>query len=146
MPDVTRDWMAAAACTEGPRPEVTFADLPQQHQSEVVRLALVAAATVAYFVTAVTLAPPLSSRSLAAPAPLPVPARSRPVAPEGRTIDSSPAPRPLRKPTVQSRDGAQAVDSRDAPPDASAARLTASRRNIFSRFFRGLLRGVAPAA
>jgi len=69
MADLAGNWLTAAACSTGPRPAATFAELPRQHQDEVVRLGFAAAAAVAYFVTLAVLARPIPSRSLAA-APL----------------------------------------------------------------------------
>jgi len=145
MPDVTRDWMAAAACSEGPRRQVTFTDLPEHHQSEIVRLAIVAAATTAYFVGAITLGPPLSSRSLTASAALPRPAQPRRVAIDARTIDAPLVPAPTKKRIARPRTAVEVVALTDPRPDPAAAPAAPPRRSVFSRFFHGLLRTIGPA-
>jgi hypothetical protein len=146
MAEGTCDWMTAAACSEGPRLEVTFADLPEHHQSEIVRLVLVAAATTAYFVAAMAFGQPLASRNLTASARLPAPGQPRPVVIEVRAADTPPPPRASKRHTVQPSDAVEVVAFRDAGPDAPPARPASPRRNVFSRFFRGLLRSVGPAA
>jgi hypothetical protein len=138
-----QDWMTAAACAEGPRPRVTFADLPPQHQEELVRLALVAAAATAYFVTLVLLSNPLPSRSLAARAALPDPTGTRPIVLEARleraTVDVVPA----RPRTSRPRPAVGLADLRE-PVVSTPATSSAPRRNPFSRFLRGVLHAVAP--
>ena len=134
------DWMTAAACAEGPRPTVTFADLPPQHQGELVRLAIVAALSAAYFVTLVVAAP-LASRSLAARSELPraLPARSPALAPQllRAAVETASERRPATRPRP-----AVALASFREPVGDPPATSSSPRRNPFSRFFRGVLRTV----
>ncbi len=139
MSDQARDWMTAASCTEGPRPSVTFSDLPRRYRGEMVRFAIVAAASSAYFVTLVILSRPLPSRSLLNDAALPGGVASRPILLDARLTDlPAPvarvrAPR-LRRPValVALREPPPAIDT--VPDEVEAPR----RRNVFSRFFRGV--------
>lgn len=147
MADPTEGWMAAAACREGPRRAVTFRDLPEQQQSEVVRLALFAAATTAYFVSAAIAGLPLASRSLAAHATLPAAAQPRVVMVDARAADIVPVPRAPKKRAAPPRAHVEVAALRDpADAEATPSPSTSPRRNVFSRFFRGLLRSVEPAA
>ena len=66
------DWLNAAACFSGPQPPATFADLPKQHQDDMLRLGFVAVMAVAYFVTLAIMTQPIPSRSLVAPSTLPI--------------------------------------------------------------------------
>jgi hypothetical protein len=156
MGDGSRDWLSAAACTEGPRPAVTFADLPPQHQEEMVRLALVAAAAAACFVLAVWSAP-LASRSLAARTVMPqadppqsaaLAARAAALAAQAAALD---APRPVTsldtlpaRPRVSRPRPAVTLAALREPIGGRPATMPAPRRSPFSRFFRGVLRTVSP--
>jgi hypothetical protein len=150
MGERTGDWLTAAACSAGPRPAATFADLPRQHQDEVVRLGFTAAAAVAYFVTLGILARPIPSRSLQAHTVLPAAAAPRFELPVWQRVDAVGAARPLPSPGVRPRAASELATAQT--PAATAERRAVDapppqpRRNMFSRFFRGVWRSVTPAA
>jgi hypothetical protein len=156
MGDDSRDWLSAAACTEGPRPAVTFADLPPQHQEEMVRLVLVAAAAAACFVLVIWSAP-LASRSLAGDTAMPNadPPPSAALAARAAALSAQAAaletPRPLAvndtapaPPRVSRPRPAVTLAALREPTGGRPASTSAPRRNPFSRFFRGVLRTVSP--
>jgi hypothetical protein len=142
--------MAAASCSEGARAATTFTDLPRQQQREMMRLALVATVSTAYFITLAVLARPLPSRNLVSTAELPDPAAPRTVLLEA---DSAPVVTLTRRPvrTRTSRPRASVVLAAYEEPIAGnearpAAPLRAQRRgNVFSRFLRTVFRGQPPA-
>lgn len=153
MSSEIRHWMAAAACAEMPRAAVRFADLPVRQQRDLVRAGLAAGATSAWLVALGIVASPLPSRSFAAHAVLPGAAATRPpVVLEARAAAVMPetmAPlRLLPRPRPQlalaqaswSEPLAAATGASVDPPQPPR------RRNVFSRFFRGVLRGVHAAA
>ena len=137
------DWLAAAACAEGPRLEVTFADLPRQHRGELVRFVAVAAASVTYFVTLAMLGAPLPSRSLAAGAALPHAGPSRAPVLEARLAQAAVEPAPLRPRSSAARPAVRLAALRE-PVGGPPSLKSSPRRNPFSRFFRGVLRTVTP--
>jgi hypothetical protein len=145
------DWIGAASCCEGPRPAATFGDLPRAHQREMVRFAVAAALTTAFFLMLGALTRSLPSRSLAARAVPPDAEAShvalldaRPITPRGRSSPRSPLERAARsRPTNQLAllSEPPGDDSRTAP----AAPRPERRRNIVSRFFVGVFRGASTA-
>lgn len=142
--------MAAASCCEGSRAATTFTDLPRPQQREMMRLALVATVSTAYFITLAVLARPLPSRNLVSRAELPDPATPRTIllAAEAVTPAATLAPRPMR--TRATRPRAEVVLAAYEGPIAGndprpAAPLRQQRRgNVFSRFLRTVFR-VQPA-
>lgn len=139
MANDAKDWMVAAACVEGPRPKVTFGDLPRQHQEDILRLAVVAVASTAYFITLVVLSAPLASRSLVAHATLPHPGVARSPVLEARVARVEPVSTPRR--VLRPRPDATLAVLRE-PASVSLAARSTPRRNPFSRFFRGILHTV----
>ena len=156
--------MAAVACAQPPRRTVTFADLPPQHQREVVRVSLAAAATSALFITLAIVTRPIPSRSFVATGtvpyfivtPQPVRIVTAPAAaavaslavPDAFTAHNPGGMAPLRVSTVRPRDGVLLASLRESP-DITRSESSPDRkrrRNVFSRFFRGMLRGFQPAA
>ena len=149
MSTEARDWMTAVACAEGPRPTVTFTDLPRQHRGEMLRFALVAAVSTAFFVTVGVLAQPLSSRSLAAAAALPDSSLSRAALLETRVAAEPPlfTPERLRRPAPRPGTGVRTVTVEEPRPSQTLqSRDRSRRRNVFSRFFHGMLRTVTTSA
>jgi hypothetical protein len=136
-------WMVAAACSEGPRAQRPFVRLPRAYRQEMLHFALVAAASSAFFVALAMLLRPLPSRSLAAHGRLPASSSTRAAALEARlalATDAPPPPRLRRRPAPQRSEVAVAAMAADPIPAASPVR----RRNVFSRFFRGMLARTAP--
>ncbi len=150
MANEARDWMTAASCAEGPPPSVRFADLPRQDQGEVLRVALVAAASTAYFITLAILARPLASRSLQGDAALPHPGMARSPILDARLVDDPVPPAGDRTRLARPRAGLELTSLRepvaDEPASAPIADTPPRRRNVFSRFFRGVLHGFQPPA
>jgi hypothetical protein len=153
MSTQAQDWMLAASYCEGPRPAVGFGDLPRQHQSAMLRLGLVAAASTAYFIALGVLAQPIPSRSLPLDAALPAALAARPALLDARLEMPvvTPSTRPSwRHRTVRQHDTLEVVALQ--VPTGDADRQTNDprperRRNIFSRIFRGVWRSAqAPAA
>jgi hypothetical protein len=148
MEDRAHDWMVAAACSQGPRPEPVFATLPRAYRADMLRLALVAAASSAFFVTLAILLRPLPSRSLAAHAMLPDPSASRAAALDARMVFATDVPAPprlRRQRTAHARyelAAIPAVEDADAPGSLSAR--PPRRGNVLTRFFRGILGRPAP--
>jgi hypothetical protein len=144
MQDRAEDWIAAARCHAGPRIEATFADLPDAHQDEMVRFGLLAAASSAFFIALGMMLTPLPSRSLTSFAALPHPVPMRAPLLETRlastteTIPAAPArPRSVRlRPSFELAALQAPIATR---PTAAPAREE-RRRNVFSRFFRSLVR------
>jgi hypothetical protein len=148
MAGLTSDWIGAAQCCEGPRPVASFGDLPRAHQHEMLRFVAVAAASSAFFVTLWILSRPIPSRSLVAHAALPQPLPAQPLAIDLRPaapIETAPR-RPAREPRLRASyqlvSAGQAIDARAARSAAAPER----RRNVFSRFFRTIIRTVQPPA
>jgi hypothetical protein len=103
-----------------------------------VRLAIVAAASSAYFITLMILSRPLPSRSLLNDAATPKGIGSRPILVDARLTATTPparvrAPR-LRRPVELAalQEPPTAIDA--TPDEVEAPR----RRNVFSRFLRGV--------
>ena len=128
-------WMVAAPCSEGPRPEATFATLPPAYRQELLRFALVAAASSAFFVTLALLLRPLPSRNLAAHAVLPVSPSPRAAAFNARmSVTTDAALRPSlrrRAPHTRYEPATVEVIASAAPPTR--------RSNVLTRMFRGIL-------
>jgi hypothetical protein len=158
MASDARDWIGAAPRCEGSWPAATFTDLPRKSQWELMRLAFAATLSTAYFVAAAVLARPLPSRSLAAhiilpeatvvPAALPDVSLDASVSLEASVVAPSQLPmleRAMRQgPTMKlaSLHKPLADDSPMVPAPPRSER----RRNIFSRFFRGVFHGTSAAA
>jgi hypothetical protein len=147
------DWIGAASCCEGPRPTVTFADMPHEHRRDIVVVAFAAALSSTYFLTLGILLQPIPSRSLAAHVVAPPAAVSpdvvisdaAPAAPQAVPVVAPPrrthhAVRPLA--SVQLASLNETVEPVRA---VSAAPQEERHRNVVSRFFRGVFRGGAPA-
>jgi hypothetical protein len=146
-----QDWIVAAACCEGPRQCVTFADLPPQHRRDMVLVAFAAALSTAYFVTLGILMQPIPSRSLAAQIvmPKPVVIHAAVVDPEpGLPIDM-PSRHPARprapRPVSAIQLASVSVPSGDTRI-GSAAAPREHRPNFLGRFFRSVLRTGRPKA
>jgi hypothetical protein len=156
--------MTGAACAEGPAPVVTFLDLPRHHRNEVLRFALVGAASTAYFVAVAILAAPLPSRSLAANAALPHPGIARSSALEATFTPPAIDVPPVRPRAIRARPlGALAALREPAGDPAPVPALAAlrdpagdpsgdpaptpapPRRNAVSRFFHGVFHSLQPA-
>ena len=147
-----QDWIVAASCCEGPRPCVTFADMPLAHRRDMAGIAFAAALSTAYFVTLAILLQPIQSRSLAAQVPMPQPvvasaavATASPVLPldgPSRRLPRHRAARPLS--------AIQLASSTEAPSgdraSASAAVQQERRRGFFGRVLHGVLRTPRPKA
>ncbi len=141
--------MTGAACSEGPAPVMTFLDLPRHQRNEVLRFALVGAASTAYFVAVAILAAPLPSRSLAANVVLeaaftppaidvlpvhPRVIRARPVVAVAALHEPPDDPGPV-----------QALAALDDPAGDPAPTPAPPRRNALSRFFHGVFHSRQPA-
>jgi hypothetical protein len=141
-----QDWIDAAACCEGPRPCVAFADMPEKHQRDMLFVAFSSALSITFFVTLGILLQPIPSRNLVASVPMPPPLLVSYVTP----IDPAPvvrldAPlrrlprprslRPLSSVQLASVSGSPASDSRT---NASAAGQK-PRSNFLGRLVRGVL-------
>jgi hypothetical protein len=143
MTDQARDWMVAASCCEGPRPAVTFSDLPRAHRDELLRFALVAAASSAFFITVALVMRPLPSRSLTTAAALP-----HHVPPRGMLLEARdsaapiPAPQRLRARVVRARVVEEVADESTSP---ALSQLSGRRGNVFTRLLRGVFRRPAAA-
>src|SRR5437764_875341 len=145
------DWMAAVACAQAPRRAVTFADLPPQYRRDLLRISLASSVTSAIFVALAILAHPLPSRSFvsasAAPNAVVAPAPLRSAVPSLAAAVA--LPRPSRAAAMRPRAAIQVAALREvqaaAPPPSAEPPRPDRRRNVFSRFFRGVLRGFQPA-
>src|SRR3954465_15704282 len=115
MTDRQQGWLTAASCHEGPAPTARFADLPHEHQNEIVRVGLLAAASTAFFIGVGMILTPLPSRNLASHAVLPHAMPVRPAVLEARltvpAADVAP-PRALRGRTVRLRPSIEAATLR----------------------------------
>lgn len=142
-----RDWIDAASCREGPRPPAAFADLPRRHQHEMLRFAFAAVLSSAFFISLGVLGRPLPSRSLAAPVVLADAAALARPAWLGASQSAPGRPRPRLGPAVR-RPQVELTSLREAAPDGARTVPDApkARRNVFSRFFSGVLRTVSTAA
>ncbi len=147
-----QDWIVAASCCEGPRPRVTFSDMPRRYQRDVLSIAFAAAISSAYFLTLGMLTQPLASRSLpprmltpasvVARGPLfagdstPPIAPPRTIVPRAR-ISRSRVPHPLASAQLAVMIEARDRDSRPVSVER--------RPNFLGRIFRGVLhRSVQP--
>jgi hypothetical protein len=152
MSDRARDWLVAAACCEGPRPAATFADLPRQHQRQIVRIAAATAAAAAYFIVLAIHVRPVPSRSLLTAAALPnTPPVPRPALLDARPIAAidppSSQPGAARAARASGLYELAAVGKPSADDRATGTTARQERRgNVFSRFFRGVRRSLQPAA
>jgi hypothetical protein len=146
MADRVGDWLVAAACREGPQPRATFADLPQQHKREFVRFAIVAAASTASFIALWALSQPIRGRNLRSDATLPHGAAARSPLLEARLAApiEVPSPAPLRPRATRPRATVQLASLRE--PVVGGAAPQERRRNVFSRFFRGVWRTIQPSS
>src|SRR5262245_9989311 len=141
MADRDTDWLVAAAYRQEPQARVTFSDLPRQHQRELVRFAIVAAASTASFIALWALSQPIRSRNLRSDATLPHATTARSPLLEARLTPPIEArsTTPLRPPVVRPRAAIQLAAFRE--PDTESNRRVGSaapperRRNAFSRFF-----------
>lgn len=143
------DWIVAASCCEGPRLCVTFADMPREHRRQMLALVFAAALSTAYFVTLGVLMQPIPSRSLAAHVALPHGTISNAAllkASPAVLLDAPPR-RATRQRTVRPLAAVQLASASE--PVADGGRTTTRvapererRRNLLSRFFGGMLRGV----
>ena len=137
--------MVAAACSEGPRAKTTGARLPRAYRQDMLHFALVAAASSAFFVALAILLRPVPSRSLAARVVLPAPPSGRVAARDARLAPAADAPQPSR---VRRRTVAPAgyqTGAADMAADRSTPEQPARRRNVLSRFFRGMLGRPSPS-
>lgn len=152
MASDARDWIGVASCCQGPRPAATFADLPRKHQWEMLRFALAATLSIAYFVGAGILVRPLPSRSLAAQVFLPEASVARVASPEMGSVSSinAPSPRPLVERAVRPSAALPLALPREPLVDVSqAVQVTPRperRRNIVSRLLRSAFRGASAVA
>jgi len=150
MADGTLGWMTAAKCCEGPRPGTTFADLPRRDRREIVRVAIVSAAAATYIVTLGIFTKPIPSRNLLSGVVLPSAPEPRPALPAARPEAPIDPVSPPSTGTEPAGAGYEAAGMR-APAHAvtrAAGKSTQRQRrgNVFSRFFRGIARGVQPGA
>ena len=143
-----QDWIVAAACCEGPRQCVTFADMPPEHRRDMALVAFAAALSTAYFVTLGLLMQPLPSRNLAAQIPLTKPVTihavvepnySIPINAPSRRPAHSRAPRPLSAIQLAS----VSEPAGDTRSDAAAGHRE-RRSNFLGRFFHTVLRTNRP--
>ncbi len=163
MANHPHDWIVAASCCEGPRPRVTFADMPPRHRRDLVVVGFAAALSSAYFVTLGILLQPIPSRSLAGTVLMPHTAASltqlRDVAP---VVLPGASRRPLRVRATQPRpvtelastrgrrplSAVQLASYRELPGDGGETRpdgqTGGKRPNLLGRFFHGVLRAVQP--
>jgi hypothetical protein len=144
MKNHVHDWMAGAACAEGPAPVVTFLDLPRHHRNEVLRFALIGAASTAYFVAVAILAAPLPSRSLAANVALPHPGITRAPAFAAPLTPPAVAIRSVRPRVARARPDVALAALRDPATDPAPVPAP-PRRNALSRFFHGVFHSLQPA-
>jgi len=148
MESRSQDWITAASCHSGPRPVATFADLPEAHQADMMRVVLAAAATTAFLILIGLLMSRLPSRSLAAPVVLPHPVPARGTLIESHlsaTFATAPSPSPspsLERTRAVPSQRAIALAAAPAEPAPGAER----RGNILSRFFRAFARRPAASA
>jgi hypothetical protein len=165
MASHTQDWIVAASCCEGPRPRVTFADMPPRHRRDIFVVGFTAAVSSAYFVTLGILLQPIPSRSLAGTVLMPqtaaVFAQVRDAAP---VVPLSTSPRLVRVRATRSRPATEVASTRvrrplssvqlasyrqlpaggsETRPDSPAG---GKRPNLLNRFFRGVIRTVQPVA
>ena len=152
MADREQDWLVAAACRQEPQRRATFADLPRQHQRELVRFAIVAAASTASFIVLWALSQPIRGRNLRSDATLPAAASGRSPLLDARlaTPIEARATTPLRPRASRPRAGIQLAAYRELDTDANQ-RVGGSapperRGNVFSRFFRGVWRSLTPSS
>jgi hypothetical protein len=157
-----QDWIVAASCCEGPRPCVTFADMPPRHRRDMFVVGFAAALSTAYFVTLGILLQPIPSRSLAGTVLMPHTeasfAQLRDAAP---VVALSASPRLVRVRATQPRSrrlastrdrrplsAIQLASYRELPAGASDSRpdgtVGGKRPNLLNRFFRGVIRTVQP--
>ncbi len=144
MRDRTSEWIVAASCCEGPAPHATFADLPREHQREMMRFAVTAAASTAFFIAVAIIARPLPSRSMAAGATLPTLTAPRDLLPRHPPL-REPPPRELRASVRYQLASVHSTRSRLERRVVIAERQE-QRRNLFSRFFRSVIRSFQPDA
>src|SRR5579871_4933210 len=90
-----RDWIGAAACSEGPTPATRFADLPRSYRKELLRLTAAAGLSIAFFITVGVLPRVLASRSLASRVALLEPPAARPPSLPETERNERPALRPV---------------------------------------------------
>ena len=151
MTNRPQDWIVAASCCEGPRPCVTFADMPLAHRRDMAGIAFAAALSTAYFVTLAILLQPIQSRSLAGQVPMPQPvvaSAAVPVASPEIPLDG-----PSRRPRHRAVRPLAAIQLASSTERLSVDRASASaavpqerRRGFFGRFLRGVLRTPRPKA
>jgi hypothetical protein len=157
MTSQARDWMAAASCSEGPRPTIRFADLPRQHQHEILRLTATAAGSIAFFIAVSVIPRTLSSRSLVSGVVLlDPPARTAVLDPPARPAGlTSPAPTPPPAAHGHARLSGRSQTANTPPPAAEepvaietpAIPPPERHRNPLSRLVRAVFRtgpSVAP--
>jgi len=147
MASSPQDWIVAASCCEGPRPGVTFAEMPREHRREMLAGAFAAALSTAYFVTlGILLVRPIPSRSLAAPVPMPNPAPADVVSVEPNPIIALATPRRERLPRPLAAVRLTSVDALpvvDVHP-ASIAPEAERRPGLLGRIVHGVRRVVQP--
>jgi hypothetical protein len=163
MANHPHDWIVAASCCEGPRPRVTFADMPPRHRRDLVVVGFAAALSSAYFVTLGILLQPIPSRSLAGTVLMPHTTASlaelrdtAPVVPPGASRRPlrmrATQPRPVAEPaSARGRrplSAVQLASYRELPADGGETRpdgqAGGKRPNFLGRFFHGVLRAVQP--
>jgi len=131
-------------------PAATFASLPLEHQREMRRMMLAAALSVVLVVAVAILTRPIPSRNMGAYVLLPSAAAARnPVLEATLTATPAIAVAPVsarRARLTPRREAVSVVAASDAADDdlpaPSAVPAGPHHRNIFSRFFRTVLRGV----
>ena len=164
MASRARDWIGAASCCEGPRPAATFADLPRAHQHEMVRFAMAAVLSTAFFLAVGILTRALPSRSLAARVGVLDPSTAHPVLMDmrqastfeprpmrqtrerpARRLTEPPADQPLADQPEADEPAAYQPVAYQAPPTTEPA-VPERKKNIFSRIFHGVFRTGAAAS
>lgn len=160
-----QDWIVAASCCEGPRPCVTFADMPVPHRRDMLVVGFAAAVSTAYFVTLGILLQPIPSRSLAGTVLMPhTEASFVQVRDRAPIVPLEPSRRLVRVRATQSRSSSELASTRGRQP-LSAIQLASyrelpagggdtradgqsgqQRSNLLNRFFRGVIRTVQPVS
>jgi hypothetical protein len=143
MASTAHDWMGATYCCEEPRPSTTFADMPPAYRREMLFDVFACAVSMAFVAIFAILARPLPSRSFLTQVVLPSSGISRPALLDSRPLGQveQPAVRRIRERTLPAPAVVQAVSLIEAVPVQEKP-----RRNVFSRFVRGVLHKLQPAA
>jgi hypothetical protein len=140
--------MVAASCQQGPTPAATFGDLPRAYRDDLLRFALVAAASSAFFITLAIVMRPLPSRSMAGEVSLPEPLPPRSNRMDARLQSNPPGPqvvRALRPRAARPRYELATFEEPAVDVRRAAPARPGRRGNAFTRLLRNILGRPAPA-